>query len=318
MTNLFDEYKGTFDEANLLSAEAIADLNDTDFRDGNFGNWQINTDDMGATLAYDFLDIGGADDKQIKLTMSNGGTYLYADLSTADWNGLGGAAPNPTTIYKMTANVYIPVGNTLKDITIFTFDLDEDYTKDYTLVDATWTPIVLWFYMGADTTGSVRVGFDGAPADGDILFLDDFSIKEVDISWRPYGSNVISIDSDTLKFEYKSNSGGAWLSLSDAKDLSSNLEVGKRYTVTGRMKVGAGEDAKPTVYRGIGGQFAYWSVVTSTEFVSFSVDFIAGNATTCYLSPGNMVIGETAWLDSLEIYGYGKRTSEKLLGGGIS
>jgi len=31
-----------------------------------------------------------------------------------------------------------------------------------------------------------------------------------------------------------------------------------------------------------------------------------------------MSLGETAWFDSLEIYGYGRRRSEKLLGGGIS
>ena len=316
MTNLFDEYKGTFDEANLLSAEAITDLNDTDFRDGDIGNWAENTDGSG-TCTYDNSNIGGADDKQGKLT-SDADSYLYADLQSAYWNGLGGAAPNPNTIYKMTANVYIPVGNTLKDIKIFTYGFDEDYTVEYTLVDATWTPIVLWFYLATDVVGAVRIGFDGDPTNGDILFFDDQTIQEVDISWRPYGSNVISIDSDTLKIEYKSNSGGAWLSLSDAKDLSSNLEVGKRYTVIGRMKVGAGQDAKPTGYRGIGGQYAYGSVVTSTEFVDFSVDFIAGNATTCYLSPGNMSLGETAWFDSLEIYGYGRRRSEKLLGGGIS
>ena len=317
MLDLFDEYKGTFDEANLLSAEAIADLNNTDFRDGDIGEWAENTDGSG-TCAYDFSDIGGADDKQGKLT-SDADSYLYADLQSAYWNGLGGAAPNPDTLYKMTANVYIPAdNNTLKDIKIFTYGFDEDYTVEYTLVDATWTPIVLWFYLATDVVGAVRIGFDGDPTNGDILFFDDISIKEVDISWVPYGSNVMSIDSDALKFEYKSNSGGAYLALKDANDLSADLVVGKRYTVTGRMKVAVGEDAKPTVYRGIGGQFAYGDVVTSTAFVSFVINFIAGNATTCYLSPGNMSLGETAWLDSLEIHGYGKKTSEKLLGGGIS
>ena len=288
-SDLFDANKGTFTEASLLGAEAITAQNDRDFSSGNIGNWVIDADGSG-TCTYNITDIGGADDKQGLLT-SDGDGYLQAVLPTSEI----GLAQN--TLYKFTVNMYVPAGNTLKNVMLRIQGLPDNVAiKTQTLSGDTWTPVEGYFYIGADTTGEIRVGFYVNPADGDLLYFDDISIKPIDISWVPYSINTIEIDSDALKITYVDNANGASLYLRDSYDLSSDLTVGKHYKLTGQTKVGAGDSVNIRLTVGID---QYVAVITSTTFVAFEFYFTAHSATAVLLRTTGMAAGEEIWLDNL-------------------
>ncbi len=166
---------GTFEDNEIiyrsgLGAEAITAQNDRDFNT-NIGNWTVVKNGSG-TLAWNEDLIGGADNKQALLTC-DGDAYLYAMIDQDDFS------VSANTFYKATTNVYVPAGNTLKDVRIRTVTFDVEYDSKYSPTDNTQTSVEFYFHVAADITGGFRVGFYGDPTNGDKLYFDDISIKPI-------------------------------------------------------------------------------------------------------------------------------------------
>lgn len=279
----------------LAGAEAITVQNDRDFSSGTIGNWVVNADGAG-TLTYDATDIGGADNKQALLT-SSGDTYLQARLSTVNFTF------SVNTLYKFDIKVYAPAGNTLKDVKIGTYGLPVAWAgdRDITLVGDTWTRIPLYLFSNdSDVSGNIQVYFDGDPADGDLLYFDDVSIRPVQFSWVPPWGNKIEIDEteDALKITCATIASGAILYLRDSLDLSSNLIVGQRYLLEAEMKVGAGDDVIARVYDNA----AYTSTgIIAESFTIYKLIFTAGHASSCFLGFASTGSGEVVYIRNYSI-----------------
>jgi hypothetical protein len=286
-SDLFDANKGTFTEASLLGSEAITAQNDRDFNT-DIGNWVVSKNGVG-TLTWDETDLDGADDKQGLLT-SDGDTYLTAQLAAGNVNNVA------NTFYKLTVKIYIPSGNTLQDISLRStgFTLNPETVYNNVTTD-TFVEYSHYYYQGADLTGVYIIGFSGNPTDGDKLYFDDISIKPVDISWVPYGTNTIEIDSDALKITCVDNPGGAYLYMLDSTDFSSDLTSGKLYKLAGRSKVGSGDSVNILFNNPVGSDGSV--TITSTTFVDFEIYcvFVQNNTTISFA----MNAGEEIWLDDL-------------------
>jgi len=174
-------------DGELLGSEAITVQNNRDFSSGTIGNWLVYASGSG-TCTYSTAAIGGADNQQGLLT-SNGDTYLYALLSTSQ------TEIQANTLYKFTAKVYVPAANTLKTITIGSSNLGAPYTVSYVLNSNIWTLVEIYYPIGTDVTGSWGLGFDGNPADGDLLYFDDISIKPVtSLYTQSFRGNLLIVD----------------------------------------------------------------------------------------------------------------------------
>ena len=158
-------------DAQVLGSEAVTAQNDRDFSSGNIGNWSVANDGAG-TCAYNTDSIGGADDKQALLSSSGDG-FLYALLPDTFLT----LATNTT--YKIKVKVYVPSANTIQIVKLRMnlFDGNPEYTFTPTL--DTYVEIVVHHALGTDITGNIVLGFHGNPADGDLLYFDDFTIKPV-------------------------------------------------------------------------------------------------------------------------------------------
>ena len=153
-----------------LGLEAITDQNDRDFNT-DIGNWQKTGSDSG-NLSWDETDLGDDDPYKQGLLTAVGDGSLYAYLTTTF------ITLTTNTLYKLPFNIYVPAGNTLKDVRIKFSELSE-FIEYRTLAGDTWTEVVAYSYLSADVTGSIQVGFNGNPANGDLLYFDDNSIKPV-------------------------------------------------------------------------------------------------------------------------------------------
>jgi len=300
-SDLFDANKGTFTEAGLLGAEAITAQNDRDFNT-DIGNWVKAGSDTG-TLAYDTTNLGytdepDADDDQALLTAVGDGNLFgaipHTSLETLTAN----------TLYKVTAWAAVPAENTLKRVTIgaqgstFSGSINSLlWLSGTTIAGDTWTEVTEYVWLAADVEGNFVVGFDGDPSAGDLLYFSDISIKPLTLSWVPYGTNTLSIDSNALKITYVDNGGGASLLLQDSKDLSSDLTATKQYKLTGQAKVSAGNNVSLRFHNGDALE-ASFADITSTSYIPFEHYFVKGSGTP-YLRLANMGAGEIIWLDSL-------------------
>ncbi len=206
--------------ATTEGSEEITAQNDRDFSAGNIGNWLLEKDGAG-TLTYDTTDIGGIDNKQGLLT-SSGDSALRAYLNQDAW----GITAN--TFYKMTARVYVPAGNTLKNIKIFVAGFDVNPASTYTLAGDTWTEITLYFYIGTDVVGVNLIAFDGNPVDGDLLYFDDISIVPVTFDNWTEGTGCFPYSSDNKTLDEKA------YFLNPTGDLEQDIsaENGKIYHLT--------------------------------------------------------------------------------------
>jgi len=152
--------------------ELIFSQQDRNFsQETNTGNWNLNTAGLG-TLTFSSADIGGTNDRQALLT-SNADPSLSAFLDQNDWR------LKANTTFTVSAQLYVPVGNTLKDVHLYDGGFDgTNVIVSKTLVGDTWTELKGSFDILNDLTGWVVVSFDGDPDDTDLLYFDDISIKQ--------------------------------------------------------------------------------------------------------------------------------------------
>jgi hypothetical protein len=288
--------KGEFTHPAILNDEEITAQNDRDFSSGTIGNWTSSADGAG-TVTYDNTAIGGADDKQGLIT-SSGDTYNIAWLHSSQI----GLSTN--TLYKFKANLYVPAANTLKDVMLQADGMGNGEQTQVTLSDDTWTEVILYVYLDADIVGQMRIRFDGNPADGDLLYFDDISIRPVQVSWVPYGTNEMEIDesNDQLKISYVDDDQGAYLNLSNAADLSADLTVGETYLVTFDAYYDNDDGADPKVLiRNQADDANLASVTLTTSSASYELIFTATHATGDHLKFDDMSGSEAVYIDDLTI-----------------
>ena len=288
--------KGSFNALTAGSSEAISDLNDTDFRDGDIGNWGVSADGAG-TLAYNTTDIGGVDDKQALLT-SSGDAFLYGVLA------LTYAPLSANTWYKLTANVYVPAGNTNKTVEVIPSALADATQSNPSeiLPGDTWVEYVNYVYVAADVIGGIAVGFNGNPADGDKLYFDNISIKKINTAWMPYGTNTMALVDDgnggeALEITYVDNAGGALLTLRDVKDLTRDLVFGEQLKISFDIKIGSGDSVEIKISQPT--ETIYTSSSTSFESVSYYCNSASVASKSLYFA--SMGTGEIVTINNLKV-----------------
>jgi len=133
--------------------------------------------------------------------------------------------------------------------------------------------------------------------------IDDVSVREIQISWIPYGTNTIEIDetNSQLKISYVDNDKGAYLDFSDANDLSADLTIGKVYTVTfdAYYDNDDGVNPKAVIYSNADAVLASTSLTTSQ--VSYTLTFVATHATGDYIAFDDMSGSENVYIDNITI-----------------
>ncbi|MBZ0183506.1 MAG: carbohydrate binding domain-containing protein [Melioribacteraceae bacterium] len=125
-------------------------------------------------------------------------------------------------------------------------------------------------------------------------------------SWTAYGSNLIESTSESfvsgsksLKITYVNSAGGAYLYLSNAKDLSSNLEVGKEYTLSFWAKVNQG-DVKFILS---GGRLRPIALDLTNSFQKYEIKFTALSQNRHYIRFAYLSRGESVYLDNISLTG---------------
>ena len=118
-------------------------------------------------------------------------------------------------------------------------------------------------------------------------------------NWTPFGNNTVEEDDGTLKFTYVDNVSGPYIYLRDAHHLSADLVVGATYELSITTKVNTGSatwrlqhNSYPTYT---------FSTLTSTDFVTQSVTFIATTVNSHYLFAGSFSAGEIVWVKDISL-----------------
>ncbi|MCP4488984.1 MAG: hypothetical protein GY820_16980 [Gammaproteobacteria bacterium] len=153
--------------------EMITAQNNRDFSSETIGNWTAYVDGAG-TCTYDGANPSA--EKVGKLT-SSGDTYLAGQITL----GTHTASLSANTYYLASADVYMEAGNTNTTAMItfgsVTGDSPGSITKD--IGTGSWETLTFINYFASDVIGTLRVRFDGDPADGDILYFDNVSLQEI-------------------------------------------------------------------------------------------------------------------------------------------
>lgn len=119
-------------------------------------------------------------------------------------------------------------------------------------------------------------------------------------SWVAYTGNSISNNSNQLVITRPSSGGdsqGAYLNLSDADDLNSDLTVGSTYMLTVDAKASGGS---PNLLVYDGSSANNTSTLTSS-MVTYRIVFTAGHATNCHIKVANLANGQTVTIDNLSL-----------------
>ena len=115
-------------------------------------------------------------------------------------------------------------------------------------------------------------------------------------SWAAWPSNTIANVSNSLEITYVDNASGAHVDLKDAADLSSNLTVGRWYSLGFDAKVNTGSVRYALVSTSL---MTTFKDVTSTNFTSLTMTNRANSTIWDYLNNTLMGTGEKAYWDNL-------------------
>lgn len=287
--------RGQFSAPTAGSSDEIDDVTDRDFSDGNVGNW-VAYEDGASTLTYDTTDLDFVDDKQIWLDVEDDGdetTYAYASIpSTA-------ASVAASGLYEFRCKARSTVTTTVGGSDA---DMDTIWSGTQSLTANTLTRVTLYFYVGADAVGNILFGFSGDPSDEDGLRMDDFSIKKVNLSWVPYSTNKISVVDDSgnwaLKTEYVDNSSGAYLSLRNIKDLTSDLTPGSQYKVILNTKVDTGDTVKGRIFDTSGDSYSGYF---TTNYADYNIYYNCGSIESGSSLFSDMGTGDVVYINTITV-----------------
>ncbi len=291
-----------------VDLDTIKVANDRDFRDGDVGNWVVANGGGSGTLTYSTDNVGLDDDKQILLTSDTDNALLAAlNLPNVDFVN--------NVLYVISAKLVAPAANTNKNfvysVGLAPFSADISSTQQgFSLIgDAVTTIARSFFVRGSDPlTGSFRIGFNGNPADGDKLYIDDVTIRPCQFSWIVYSKNrlLVENDSDFMQVDYRDNANGAYLLLSDASDLIRNLVPGAEYHLSFYASVGPDDTITAEVLSQASASLAETANIAEIRTL-YEMTFIASHTTGDRLRFTGMATGDKVNIDSLFLYRAGAK-----------
>jgi len=199
-------YIGYPDVAKTVGVNVITDQNNSDFSDGDIGDWTLVDDCTDSTVTYSAADLDGADDKQALITCdetTDACGYVYAKLSTPNIKLVSG------TMYDISVNFYVPAGNTLKNVQIRNNVIDAYPVGEFTTAslgdDAYESVSIENTRIGDDSVGAINCAFYGNPADGDLCYFDDV----IFLPQRHGGTDAVRLyTSSALTTEGRADEGG--------------------------------------------------------------------------------------------------------------
>jgi hypothetical protein len=134
---------------------------------------------------------------------------------------------------------------------------------------------------------------------GDTLWDTAASTNGSVSNWTAFGSNTLATDSGAVRGTFEDNISGVYIYLRDAKDLSSDLTVGRTYQLQYDVKVNSGSVTPKLAVSG--GTTYSGSAVTSTTFVTNTIDFVCESADGHYFYTDQMHTGEIVYLDNFSL-----------------
>jgi len=175
-----------------------------------------------------------------------------------------------------------------------------DFTSIYTqtgIANASFAETVVYF-TASGTSTFIQFREAGGNDDAD-FYVDNLSLRPVQISWTPYGTNTIEIDEteDSLKVTYVDSASGAHLEFSNAEDLSSNLTVGETYLVTFDAKTDTGDTVQVVIEE----EDNLSTDDLTDSWVAYEIVMRAAATTTDRIRFSNMAAGEVAYIRNLSI-----------------
>ena len=163
--------------------------------------------------------------------------------------------------------------------------LREPYSADLDFAQGEWS-------VGAWVNVPVSLPVSSFPVVGSEL-VDTLNTAA---AWGVYGTNTVTDDAGAVKVTYVDSASGAFAYIRASGGLSSNLTTGRAYRVTGNAKVSSG-----SVNVSVPVTVSTVATITSTDFVPFSVYFVATSATGDFLRADSMGSGETIWVKDLSV-----------------
>jgi hypothetical protein len=119
-------------------------------------------------------------------------------------------------------------------------------------------------------------------------------------NWQAFDSNTVATDSGMVKGTFVDSASGIYMYLNDSRDLSSDLTVGRTYQFQYDIKVNAGSSVQATVALD-GGTGYSAGAVTSTEFITQTIDFVCAHETLHFFYTGGMGTDEIVYLDNFSL-----------------
>ena len=173
---------GTFQDDEIIyessySSEYITDSDNQNFADGTINEWVISKSGTSAVCEYEGTDPGAEKVMEIRGTSADL-VYMYGSLPntamTAFVNG---------DFLQIQAKFYLEAANTGDDLLLGTLNMDvfgDGYTQWTSQTKGAWLTKTAYVLIdGTDVTGTVVAGMPNSPANGDIVYVDDLSVKKV-------------------------------------------------------------------------------------------------------------------------------------------
>ena len=139
---------------------------------------------------------------------------------------------------------------------------------------------------------------------GDTLYDAAASTDGSVANWEVFGSNTKATDSGAVKGTYAGDTpsaSGIFIRFRDATDLSSDLTIGRTYQFQYDIKVNTGSVTPRIARSGTGGTTYTGDEVTSTEFVTKTIDFVCDDVDDHYFYTADMSAGEIVYLDNFSL-----------------
>ena len=119
-------------------------------------------------------------------------------------------------------------------------------------------------------------------------------------NWVVFSSNTIANVSNQLAITYVDSADGAYVHFKNSADLSSDLEVGKRYRLTLDAKY-AGGSSGVNLLVSDGVATAATSSALTTSMVTYNLEFTAAHATNAFVRPNGMAASNVVTIDNLSL-----------------
>ncbi len=174
----------------------------------------------------------------------------------------------------------------------------EKYVAFTNLTATAFTEVVSYVYTdGTDLVITVANG--GTDADVDIN-VDAVSVRLVQFSWTPIGTNTIEIDEteDAVLVTCVNNGNGARLYFKDASDLSKDLTIGRAYTCTVDLKVGVGDTLIAQIHAAA---FIEQTGNIAESWTTYTFNWVATTVSADYFIFASMGVGDVVYIRELSI-----------------